>query len=160
MARPAAAQRRLGPRSGPALSIPEFAGLPAPVGRTGRRGVGTRARALPRPVRQLQRHPGWAPARLERVGGVVPARLIPEPTLRLLMTADAVGGVWTYALDLARGLGRHGVETTLAVLGPLPSPEQRVDAESVPGLHLVPTGLPLDWTAAEPRRIAQAGAAI
>ena len=45
----------------------------------------------------------------------------PPPT-RLLMTADAVGGVWTYALDLAAGLAPFGVETTLAVLGPAPAP--------------------------------------
>ena len=34
---------------------------------------------------------------------------------RVLMTADAVGGVWTYALELARGLADQGVETLLAV---------------------------------------------
>ena len=32
--------------------------------------------------------------------------------LRLLMTADAVGGVWTYALDLAARPAPHGVETS------------------------------------------------
>ena len=29
--------------------------------------------------------------------------------MRVLMTADAVGGVWTYALELARALAPHGV---------------------------------------------------
>jgi len=33
------------------------------------------------------------------------------------MTADAVGGVWSYALELADGLSAHGVTTTLAVTG-------------------------------------------
>ena len=37
---------------------------------------------------------------------------------RLLMTTDAVGGVWTYALELAGALGAHGVEVTPAVMGP------------------------------------------
>jgi glycogen(starch) synthase len=37
--------------------------------------------------------------------------------MRVLMTADAVGGVWTYALELAKALRRSGVETILAVLG-------------------------------------------
>ena len=36
----------------------------------------------------------------------------------LLMTADAVGGVWTHALELAAALAPLGVRTTLAVLGP------------------------------------------
>ena len=34
------------------------------------------------------------------------------------MTADAVGGVWTYALDLAAALRDRDVEVTLAVMGP------------------------------------------
>jgi len=39
------------------------------------------------------------------------------------MTADAVGGVWGFALDLAAGLAARGVRTDLAVLGPGPSAE-------------------------------------
>ena len=33
------------------------------------------------------------------------------------MTADTIGGVWQYAVDLARGLGEYGVDVTLATLG-------------------------------------------
>lgn len=40
--------------------------------------------------------------------------------LHVLMTADAVGGVWTYALTLLRILGEHQVTCTLAVTGPRP----------------------------------------
>jgi glycosyltransferase involved in cell wall biosynthesis len=40
------------------------------------------------------------------------------------MTADAVGGVWQYATELAAALVPHGVETTIAVLGPAPSDGQ------------------------------------
>jgi len=76
------------------------------------------------------------------------------------MTADAVGGVWTYALDLARGLGPHGVETTLAVLGPKPSEDQQAEADGIPALRLLTTKLPLDWVAEEPRAVEQAGGAI
>jgi glycosyltransferase involved in cell wall biosynthesis len=90
----------------------------------------------------------------------VPARVAPGQGFRLYMTADAVGGVWTYALDLARGLARHGVETTLAVLGPKPSEDQQAEAESIPALRLLATGLPLDWIAEEPRAVEQAGAAV
>jgi len=81
-------------------------------------------------------------------------------TLRILVTADAVGGVWTYALDLARGLGAHGVETVLAVLGPSPSPDQKAAAATIPSLTLIDTGLPLDWLVETPTEVAQAGAAI
>ncbi|MCR5876144.1 glycosyltransferase family 4 protein [Phenylobacterium sp. J426] len=80
--------------------------------------------------------------------------------MRVLMTADAVGGVWTYALDLARALGGAGVRTTLAVVGPAPSPDQVRAAHAVPGLTLLETGLPLDWMATEPAEILEVGAAL
>ena len=66
---------------------------------------------------------------------------------RLLLTTDAVGGVWRYSLDLVRGLSERGVGCVLAVLGPGPNAAQREEARGVPGLDLVQTGLPLDWTA-------------
>ena len=37
------------------------------------------------------------------------ARSDDEPSRRVLMTADTVGGVWTYALELAAGAGARGV---------------------------------------------------
>ena len=62
---------------------------------------------------------------------------------RLLMTADAVGGVWQYAIDLAGAFTRRGVEVVLAVMGPAPAPFHP------PGVRVVDTGLPLDWTAVD-----------
>ena len=52
------------------------------------------------------------------------------------MTTDAVGGVWTYALELARALAERDVQVTLAVLGPAPSDAQRSawpDLREIPG---------------------------
>jgi len=80
--------------------------------------------------------------------------------LRLLMTTDAVGGVWRYSVDLADGLSVHGVQTVLAVLGPPATPAQRAEAEAVPGLRLVNTGLPLDWTASAPTELDRASARL
>lgn len=79
--------------------------------------------------------------------------------LNVLMTADAVGGVWQYALDLAEALRPHGVKTTLAVLGPDPSADQYVSAHAA-GVTLISTGLPLDWTASHPTEVEQAGKVI
>ena len=45
--------------------------------------------------------------------------------MKLLMTADAVGGVWSYSLELARALAPHGVEIVLATMGPPPTGAQR-----------------------------------
>jgi glycosyltransferase involved in cell wall biosynthesis len=41
--------------------------------------------------------------------------------MRVLMTADAVGGVWTYALELVEALRPHGVEVVVATMGPRPA---------------------------------------
>lgn len=79
-----------------------------------------------------------------------------RPAHRLLITTDAVGGVWRYSIDLADDLAAHGVQTVLAILGPPPSPTQWAEAKAVPGLTLVNTGLPLDWTAATPAELGQA----
>lgn len=81
------------------------------------------------------------------------------PPLRVLMTADAVGGVWQYSLDVAEGLRPYGVETTLAVLGPSPSDDQIARAKAL-GVNLIATGLPLDWTAERPADIEAAGRAL
>ena len=66
---------------------------------------------------------------------------------RLMLVTDAVGGVWTYSVELARALREWNVETLLAVIGPSPSAEQRTEAD---GCRIIETGLPLDWTAERP----------
>ncbi|WP_297509947.1 glycosyltransferase family 4 protein [uncultured Caulobacter sp.] len=76
------------------------------------------------------------------------------------MTTDAVGGVWTYALDLAAGLAEAGVRVSLAVLGPPPTADQIAEAAATPGLDLIDTGLPLDWTAEDARALDQAGRGV
>ncbi len=81
-------------------------------------------------------------------------------TLRVFMTADAVGGVWQYALDLAQGLRAYDTETTLCVLGPRPGPEQYAAARRIRGLRLICLDLPLDWTAETPEEVLDTAAAI
>lgn len=76
---------------------------------------------------------------------------------RLLMTADAVGGVWTHALDLAAALGKP---VTLAVLGPAPDAAQRAAAAAIPGLDLAETALPLDWLATSEAEVVAAARAV
>jgi glycosyltransferase involved in cell wall biosynthesis len=80
--------------------------------------------------------------------------------LRILITADAVGGVWNYSLDLARGLARLGIETILAVMGPPPTAVQRQTAKTISGLRLVETGEALDWLAPDAKTLEQAGETI
>jgi glycosyltransferase involved in cell wall biosynthesis len=82
------------------------------------------------------------------------------PDMHLLMTADAAGGVWTYALETARALSAHGILTTLAVLGDPPSQSALRQTRAIAGLRIEMTGLPLDWTASSPPEVTQAGDAI
>src|SRR5918911_1315042 len=56
--------------------------------------------------------------------------------LRILMTADTVGGVWTYALELTRALQPYDVEVLLATMGPRPNSAQREQALGIPNLSL------------------------
>lgn len=78
----------------------------------------------------------------------------------LLVTTDAVGGVWTYAAELAAGLAQRGFAPLLAVVGPPASPAQRDTLSTVPGVTVRDTGLPLDWTADRPEEIAAAAEAL
>jgi glycogen(starch) synthase len=65
--------------------------------------------------------------------------------VRVLVTADAVGGVWTHALGLARALAPWGVETVLATMGPAPSAAQAAAASAIPGLDLRVSTARLEW---------------
>lgn len=75
----------------------------------------------------------------------------------VFMTTDTVGGVWTYSLDLAKGLTAQGVEVTLAVVGPAADVRQVAQARAVQGLHLVQSEAPLDWVESDPQALDRAG---
>jgi glycosyltransferase involved in cell wall biosynthesis len=64
---------------------------------------------------------------------------------RVLMTADTVGGVWTYALELCRALLRDGHDVTLATMGRLPDRAQRREAAAIPRLQLHASAYRLLW---------------
>ncbi|MCW4115830.1 glycosyltransferase family 4 protein [Aurantimonas sp. MSK8Z-1] len=64
---------------------------------------------------------------------------------RILMTTDAVGGVWQYSLDLAQELAAAGTPVLLVGLGPEPTPPQREAVAALPGIELVWLNEPLDW---------------
>lgn len=65
--------------------------------------------------------------------------------MRVLMTADAVGGVWTYALELAQALEPSGVEVVLATMGEPVSAEQRHEARLCPSVELEESHYRLEW---------------
>jgi glycogen synthase len=61
------------------------------------------------------------------------------------MTADTVGGVWAYALDLARGLAAHGVCVDLATMGPPLDDDQWAEARAISGLSVHESTFALEW---------------
>ena len=63
------------------------------------------------------------------------ARHLGSAPTRVLMTVDAVGGVWRYALELARGLTSAGTEMVLAIMGPPAPPEQLAEAAAINGVR-------------------------
>jgi len=75
----------------------------------------------------------------------------PRP-VRVLMTVDAVGGVWRYAMDLAAGLKPYGVDFVFVGLGPRPSSSQRGEAEALG--KLIWRDAQLDWLAKGPDEVA------
>jgi glycogen(starch) synthase len=66
-------------------------------------------------------------------------------TFHVLMTADAVGGVWTYALALASVLRGARVRFTLAVMGPVPSPKAVDEAEALLNVTVNARAYRLEW---------------
>ncbi|AFE04221.1 group 1 glycosyl transferase [Corallococcus coralloides DSM 2259] len=61
------------------------------------------------------------------------------------MTADTVGGVWSYALELCRQLCSRGVRVELATMGAPLSPAQWREARALPGLTVHKSTWRLEW---------------
>jgi glycosyltransferase involved in cell wall biosynthesis len=73
----------------------------------------------------------------------------PQPGTRIMMTTDAVGGVWIFAATLSRALGARGFHVLLVTLGPKPAAALRKMILGSPGISLIETDLALEWQ--EPR---------
>lgn len=61
------------------------------------------------------------------------------------MTADTLGGVWTYALALSRALCGCGNEVHLASMGRFPTPAQQAQARLIEGLVVHSSAFRLCW---------------
>src|SRR4029450_5820537 len=87
-----------------------------PVGRASRPGASS-ARGHLRSPRSLRRSP-------------MPS--LPDVAIRrILMTADTVGGVWTYALELAQALQSYAIDVVLATMGAPLNEQQRTAVPQV-----------------------------
>lgn len=65
--------------------------------------------------------------------------------MKILMTADTVGGVWTYSVELARSLAEGGHEVVIATMGPPPTVSQRAEIAAISVATLYESTYRLEW---------------
>src|SRR5688572_26637280 len=65
--------------------------------------------------------------------------------MRVLMTTDTVGGVWTYAIELSRALEPHGVEVILATMGAPINENQRSQVNRLQNVRVHESTYKLEW---------------
>lgn len=65
--------------------------------------------------------------------------------MHILVTADTLGGVWTYARELVTELAKRGVRVTLVSFGDIPERAQTNWMAGLEGLDFRPTGFKLEW---------------
>jgi len=61
------------------------------------------------------------------------------------MTADTVGGVWSYAINLCAALSPYGIKVHLLTLGKLPDLQQRRQVAALQNVTLHESGFKLEW---------------
>ncbi|HEX2215241.1 MAG TPA: glycosyltransferase family 4 protein [Xanthobacteraceae bacterium] len=82
--------------------------------------------------------------------------MTPPSGPRVLMTTDAVGGVWSYSTALAAALTRRGCEVLLVTLGPAPRSDQLAPLKDISGLAVEVTDYALEWVDPEGADLARA----
>lgn len=85
----------------------------------------------------------------------MPDRRTPD---HILMTADTVGGVWTYALELAEALRPFGVKVALATMGAPLSTDQWLAVRQIDNVEVYESRYRLEWMDAPWRDVQAAGA--
>jgi len=109
------------------------------------RTSGEISRAGPRP--HVESHPG--------------PELTAQPTAqsakRILMSVGAIGGMWTYAMELTRALAEYGVNISLATMGAPLSQAQRAEAAAIANLEVFESDYKLEWAEDSWRDVRKAG---
>jgi len=80
-----------------------------------------------------------------------------RPIRRVLMTCDAVGGVWTYACELARALADHQVDVLVAAMGPAPSTGQIEEIAALDHVQIAHADFALEWMDSPWEEVERAG---
>ena len=80
------------------------------------------------------------------------------PVRRLLMTADTVGGVWTYVLELAQALQSYDIDVVLATMGAPLHEQQHTAVQQIANITLFASAWKLEWMEAPWDDVTAAGA--
>ena len=65
--------------------------------------------------------------------------------MHVLVTADTVGGVWTYTRELVTGLAQRGIRVTLVSFGEIPAAKQTEWLTPLSSVDFYPTAFRLEW---------------
>lgn len=65
--------------------------------------------------------------------------------MHILVTADTLGGVWTYTRELVAGLARRGERVTLVSFGDIPTAAQTRWMDGLENFDYRPTAFKLEW---------------
>lgn len=68
-----------------------------------------------------------------------------KPLQRILMTADAIGGVWTYAIELAKEFRKRDIEVVMAVMGGISDPSLKNIVQKYDNIELIESNYKLEW---------------
>lgn len=77
--------------------------------------------------------------------------------MRILLTSDAIGGVWRFGVELARELDRQGHEVVMACLGAVPSRSERAEIDALDRVVLHARPYRLEWMTRPWADVAAAG---
>ncbi len=77
--------------------------------------------------------------------------------MKLLMTTDTVGGVWTYAMELIRALQCRPCTVALATMGAPLSAAQEAEVRALPNVTVYESSYRLEWMAEPWADVAAAG---
>jgi glycosyltransferase involved in cell wall biosynthesis len=65
--------------------------------------------------------------------------------LKIMMTSDTIGGVWTYTVDLCRALQDYPVEIHLLTFGAFPTKAHHIQLNELSNVHLYESNFKLEW---------------
>jgi glycosyltransferase involved in cell wall biosynthesis len=72
-------------------------------------------------------------------------KITTKKPMHVLMTADTVGGVWTYCLQLAKAMEPFNVKYTLVAMGRRCTEAQRSAAAAIKNITLIDSDYKLEW---------------